>query len=75
MATLENVTLTNGVTLAPPFTGLTNTYTTPGSGTDTIPTGASQVVIEVWGGGGSGGGINYTSGSAGANGQCKFTYT
>ncbi len=37
------------------FTPVTNTYDI-GSGDDTIPMGASQVVIEIWGSGGSGSG-------------------
>ena len=71
------------------FTPVTRTYTS-GSGTETIPTGASQVVIEVWGGGGAGGrgstlcigfyggGGNFNpqgNGGAGAAGTVKFSYT
>lgn len=37
------------------FTPLTHTYNTAGAGTETIPSGASTVTIEVWGSGGGGG--------------------
>jgi hypothetical protein len=39
-----------------PFAPVTNTYTS-GSGTETVPTGASQCVITAWGGGACGAGV------------------
>jgi hypothetical protein len=52
------------------FTPVTRTYTTVGSGTETIPTGASQVVITVWGAGGGGGrsGTNICTNNNGGGG-------
>ena len=47
-----NFTLT--ITVNAVFSPVTNTYTT-GSGTETVPSGASTVTISIWGGGGSGG--------------------
>jgi hypothetical protein len=38
------------------FSGQTDTFNTAGTFTETIPSGASQVVIEVWGASGGGGG-------------------
>lgn len=59
-----------------PFTPVTNTYNS-GSGTETIPTGANQVVIEAWGGGGNGG--PYTGfqpgGGGGGGAYVKKTFT
>jgi len=49
------------------FTPVTRTYTT-GSGTDTVPTGATQVVIEVTAGGGGGSLGSATNGGAGGGG-------
>jgi hypothetical protein len=60
------------------FTPTTRTYSS-GSGTETIPSGATQVVIEVWGAGGGGGrgrSSNATyGGGGGAGGYSKKTYT
>lgn len=47
-----------GTSATPPFTPVTNTYTS-GSGNETVPTGATQLVLTVVGAGGSGGG-SYT---------------
>lgn len=59
------------------FTPVTNTYTTGGSsGSDTIPTGASQVVIECWGAGGGGGCYwGATMQGGGGGGYSKSTYS
>lgn len=46
------------------FTPVTRTYNTPGSGTETIPVGASQVVITVNGSGG-GGSCSHNGGAGG----------
>lgn len=56
------------------FTPVTNTYNS-GSGTETIPTGASQLVIEVWQGGAGGGGDSYgnVGGGGGAGAYAKKT--
>lgn len=54
------------------FTGSTVTYSTAGSFTETIPSGAVQAVIEVWGGtgcGGAGSGAPGGSGAAGGGGS------
>ena len=55
---MSGITVTGGMTFAVNggggFTPVTRSYTT-GSGSETIPTGASQVVIEVWGAGAGGG--------------------
>ena len=61
------------------FTPVTRTYTS-GSGTETIPTGASQVVIEVWGAGGSGGRgstlcVSIYGGGGGSGGYVKKTFS
>ena len=55
------------------FSAVTRIYTTGTSATETVPTGASNVVISIWGGGGSGGitstgGSNSGSGGAGGGG-------
>lgn len=47
------------------FTPVTNSHNTPGAATETIPTGASSVTIEVWGG--SGGGNRGTGSGCGAD--------
>ncbi len=70
------------------FTPITNTYNSGSAATETIPSGASQVVITVWGGGASGGtavdGSSFRSGGGGAQairtvtgltGGQTFTYT
>lgn len=52
------------------FSPLTHSYNTAGAGTETIPTGASTVTIEVWGGSG-GGAAGYgppCGGNSGASG-------
>ena len=54
----------------PPFTPVTNTYTTPGSFTETVPTGASNCTISCWGPGGggvfiSGSGVGFGAGGGG----------
>jgi hypothetical protein len=56
-----------------PFSGQTDTFNTAGTFTETIPSGASQVVIEVWGASGGGGGGQsatkpFTSGGGGGSG-------
>lgn len=60
------------------FTATTRTYNS-GSGTETIPSGASQVVIEIWGGGGAGGrgrSSNSTyGGGGGSGGYSRKTYS
>lgn len=64
------------------FTGLTNTYSTAGSFTETIPSGALAVTIEIGGsanGGGTGhaGGIGAAGGGGGggSGGYCKTILT
>lgn len=49
------------------FTPVTRTYDGT-SGTETIPTGATQVVIEVWGGGGGGSGSDTVTPAVGSGG-------
>ena len=65
---------TGSITVNPlPFTPVTNTYTTPGSFTETVPTGASFVTITAWGPGG--GGVFLTAGGrfgAGGGGQAVY---
>lgn len=60
------------------FTPSTNTYDTSGAGTETIPSGASQVVIECWGAGAGGGGDNsghtHNGGGGGSGGYVKKTH-
>lgn len=60
------------------FTPVTVTYNTVGSFTETAPAGATNVVIEVWAGGGQGMGVSKvaTLGGAGgaAGGYSKSTY-
>jgi hypothetical protein len=68
---------TFGLTVAP-FGGQTDTFSTAGTFTETIPSGSSQVVMEVWGGSGSGGGGTYptkpyTSGGGGGSGGYNKT--
>lgn len=56
--------------------GSTNTVTilTPSSGTTAIPTNATQMVIEIWGAGGSGGQVGSgTAGGGGGGGYAKRT--
>lgn len=48
------------------FSGVTHTYSTPGSGTETVPSGATRVVITVDGPGGGGNGIVSVAGGGGA---------
>lgn len=70
------------------FTPVTHTYSTPGSGTETVPSGATTVAIQVWGGGGSGafrnagaagggggGGGGYTTQTISVSGISSFSYT
>lgn len=63
------------------FTPVTHTYNTAGSYTETIPTGASQVVIEVWGGSGAGGAgfgpvcTGYTGGGGASGSYSRSTYS
>lgn len=61
-STASNTTLragsyltTNLLALGGATPGVTRIYTTPGSATETIPSGFTTVVIEVWGAGGAGG--------------------
>ena len=57
-------------TISLSLSGLTvlHVYTTAGSGTETIPTGATTCVIEVWGGVSGGGGGSLGNGSTGGGG-------
>ena len=70
------------------FTPVTRTYNSGTAATETVPTGATNVVITLWGGGGSGGNdkFSHTSGQGGGSGAyCQksqvtsggstFTYT
>lgn len=63
------------------FAPITNTYTTGTAATETIPSGAVQVIIEGWAGGGGGGkktgtGCSLQQGADGANGAYwKITRT
>ena len=63
------------------FSPITHTYQTNGtSGTETIPSGATTVVIEVWGPSGSGGhgnnsGVGTIGGSGGSGGYSRSVYT
>lgn len=64
--------------LADPFTPVTSPYTTNGSFTETIPTGATTVVIEVFGasgdgGGGAGSGCTAKTGGGGGSGAYSKT--
>jgi hypothetical protein len=63
--------------LSPIFGGQTDTYTTAGTHTETIPIGASQVVIECWGAsaGGSGGGTTFTGEGGASGGYSRTTQT
>ena len=54
------------------FAPLLHAYTT-GSGTETIPTGATNLTIEVWGGGGGGGGGNTSVNFGDAGGTGAYT--
>lgn len=60
------------------FPPVTNTYDS-GSGTETIPNGASQLIAEIWGAGNIGGagdaGIPAVGGGAGSGGYSKKTFT
>jgi hypothetical protein len=66
-------------TLTVTFTTVTNTYSTAGSYTDTVPTGAAQVVIEVWGSSGPGGNgtgavdTGFGAGGGASGSYCKTT--
>lgn len=66
-----------GASAAPAFTPVTRIYSS-GSGTDTAPAGATNVVIAVWGGGASGEGVSrYTTSGGyggGAGGYSQSTY-
>lgn len=59
------------------FVPVTHTYDTGTNATETVPTGAVQVVITIWGGGGSGGstGFNSTSVASGGGGGGYSTKT
>lgn len=59
------------------FTPITNTYNTSTSATETIPTGATMLVIELWGGGGAGGSASVSNdgGGGGSGGYVKKTFT
>ena len=46
----------------------TQTYTTPGTYTFTVPAGVSQITVEAWGAGGGGGGNNSNKDGAGGGG-------
>jgi hypothetical protein len=60
--------------------GIIHTYTTPGSGTETIPAGYTNVLIEVWAASGAGGAhfgsgcITAGGGGAGSGGYSQSTY-
>jgi hypothetical protein len=61
------------------FTPIYDTYTT-GSGTNTIPSGCSQLIVFAWGGGGGGAylsgiGSDIEGGGGGAGGYCQSTFT
>lgn len=61
------------------FIPVTRTYDSGGAGTETIPNGASQVVIEIWGAGGKGGngdaGIPAAGGGGGSGGYVRKTFS
>lgn len=64
------------------FTPVLDLYSNQSSMVETIPSGASQVVIEIWGGGGQGGAqyniptqVNNGGGGGGAGGYSKKTYS
>ena len=59
-----------------PFTPVTRVYTS-GSGTETAPSGASNVVIEIWGGGecGAHSNKNIGGGGGGSGGYSKSSYS
>lgn len=69
-----NFTLT--ITVNSAFSPVTHTYTS-GSGTETVPTGATSVTISAWGGGGSGGATDVLStniaGGGGGGGYASKT--
>lgn len=61
------------------FTPVVHTYATSGSGTETVPAGASTCVITIWGGGGGGssaggGGAGYRTFSIGVTGGNTLAY-
>jgi len=60
-------------TSAGTFAPVTYSYNTASSGTNTIPSGATTLTLEVWGGSGNGGGYPAYGGSSG--GYCRSTYT
>lgn len=56
------------------FVAVTNTYTSGTAQTETVPNGASQVVIDLWGpGGGGGGSDDVGSDGGGGGGYCRKT--
>jgi hypothetical protein len=67
----------NALVGAGQFSPITQTYTS-GSGSQTVPIGAVNVVIEVWGGGAPGGAGNIASGNlgggGGASGYARSSY-
>jgi len=74
------MTLLNGLTgfgasTGSSFTPVTNTYFTGTAATETIPSGATQVVIKVYGGGGGGSRSNGGGRGGGAGGYSIKTYS
>lgn len=64
-----------GVDIGPRFAAfgsLTNTYTTPGSGTETVPAGSTQVTITLVAGGASGAARVGTTGGGGSGSRIVF---
>lgn len=63
---------------APAFTPVTRTYNTVGSAVETAPAGCSNVIIAVWGGGGSGEGVGryglYGGDGGGSGGYAQSSY-
>jgi len=57
------------------FTPVNHIYTVAGGGTEVIPTGARQIIIEIWGGGGSGQSapLGIDGGGGGAGGYSRRT--
>ena len=75
--TIQAMMLQSGVSV-PPFDPVTRLYTTPGSGAETVPSGATTVVIECIGSGqnGAAGLDDVTGGDGGkAAGYCKSSYS
>lgn len=61
------------------FTPRSDDFTSAGSGTETVPSGAAQLVMEVWGGGAAGGAgatgeVDHQGGGGGAGGYSKSIF-